>query len=164
MAVPRIDPRVTKDRIYEYGEYKVLQAQFGRRAAPRSRGGIWIGTDTAPRRRRALSFGLLVGLGLAVMAACAVFAAWLEADSLRLSYKQQDLKMAIAAADQTLAEAVSANLATENKVLADSGAARGVAYPAQTKYVVLTNIPAVSGGKLVDDLYPLSRKLIRIDP
>jgi hypothetical protein len=169
MAVPRIDPRVTKDRIYEYGEYKVLSAQFGRKvgSSRRARGETWIGTDTQSRlrARRGLSFALLVGICVVLLVASFIYAVWLQTDILRLSYAREDLNSAIAGMDQTLAEALSATLASQ--VLATSSGKTGaaaVAFPEQTKYVVLTNIPAMSGGKLVEDLYPLSRGLLRIEP
>lgn len=31
MSVPRLDPRMNQDRVYQYGEYVVLSAQFKRR-------------------------------------------------------------------------------------------------------------------------------------
>ena len=39
-----------------------------------------------------------------------------------------------------------------------------VVYPASTKYLVLTNIPQASGKRLVEELYPLSRRIIRLEP
>ena len=168
MAVPRLDPRVSKDRIYEYGEYKVLSAQFRRRSQTSFWERLTGRRATADKPRRAVrlwNYGALFGLGIVVMLGSAAVATFLESDTLRLSYQQQDLKVSLAGMDQSLNEAVGQNLATESKVLAEKSAApQDVVYPAQTKYVVLTNIPDVAGKNLVEDLYPLSRKLIRIQP
>jgi hypothetical protein len=168
MAVPRLDPRVNKDRIYEYGDYKVLSAQFRRR----SQQTLWqrltgrTGDTGKPRRVvRLWNYSALLGLGLVVMLVGAGLAAFLESDTLRLSYAKQDLNVSLAGMDQSLSEAVGQNLASESRVLAEKSAMpQDVVYPAQTKYVVLTNIPDVAGRNLVENLYPLSRKLIRIQP
>lgn len=168
MAVPRLDPRVNKDRIYEYGDYKVLSAQFRRR----SQQTFWqrlIGRNAEPGKPRRVvriwNYGSLLTLGLLVMLAGAGMAAFMESDSLRLSYAKQDLKVSLSGMDQSLSEAVGQNLESESRVLAEKSAApQDVVYPAQTKYVVLTNIPDVAGKNLVDNLYPLSRRLIRIEP
>lgn len=173
MAVPKLDPRVSKDRIYEYGEYKVLSAQFGRRRDLHGKalvhGGGWIGTDTQARlkQRRGVSFGLLMVIGVLLLLASFAYAVWLQSDTLRLGYAREKLKSAIASKDQELAEVLSAKLASESRVLAAANAANapgGMARPTQMKHVVLTNIPAVSGNGLVEELYPLSRGRLRVDP
>jgi hypothetical protein len=168
MAVPRLDPRVSKDRIYEYGEYKVLSAQFRRRGQStlwERLSGRHAVADKPRRAVRLWNYGALLALGVVVMLGAAGVAAFLESDTVRLSYTQQDLQTSLAGMDQSLNEAAGQNLASESRVLAEKSAVpQDVVYPAQTKYVVLTNIPDVAGRNLVENLYPLSRELIRIQP
>jgi hypothetical protein len=166
MAVPRLDPRVSKDRIYEYADYKMLSTQFRKRAADRAQQRWSLPHPSLQARRRPmrLTYGVLIGFAAAVILACIAFAVYLESDSLRLAYKEQDLKVTLASLDQAVAEAHSQNLGRESRVLAEGAVPQGVVYPARTKYIVLTNIPAVQSGSLVADIYPLSRKLIKIQP
>jgi hypothetical protein len=167
MAVPRLDPRVNSDRIYTYHDYAILHGQFGRRKHKAWYEFIPI-FGKAKRSRTAIrllpyKLGLSAGLGVLVMA----LAAWsyLSADNARLAYAAQDAKQSISTMDQAVAEAVSSNKQAEAELFAGAnGKASEVVYPAQTKFITLTNIPNADGKTLVEQLYPLSSRVIKIDP
>lgn len=167
MAVPRLDPRMNADRIYTYKDYELLAGQFGRRKAR-----AWYEfipvfgkANRARRAIRLLPYKVGVVTGLAVMVTA--LAAWsvLSADNARLAYALQDTQSAISSMDQSVAEAVSANKQSEAELFAtSSNKASAVVYPAQTRFITLTNIPSADGKTLVEQLYPLSSRVIKIDP
>ena len=169
MAVPRLDPRVNTDRVYQYGEYQVLSAQFRR---PKRFGWLQyipiIGElVTSPPKVavRLLPFKLGLLLGMATLAVALGSLAFFSADAARLEYQQQEYRTSLAGIEQSLTDAMSENTQKQSEVFAGNGLApHDVAYPALTNYLVLTNVPEADGRSLVEELYPLSSKLIRIEP
>ncbi len=167
MAVPRLDPRMNADRVYTYQDYAVLSGQFGRRK-PRAWYEFIPVFGKSLRRRRAIrllpyKMGMVAGLVLMVTS----LAAWsyLSADNARLAYAMQDTRASIASMDQAVADTVSANKGQEAELFAtSSNKASEVVYPAQTRFITLTNIPSADGKTLVEQLYPLSSRVIKIDP
>jgi hypothetical protein len=158
MAVPRLDPRLNADRILDYETYRRVRLEF-------------------PGRRRKLSgwrqyvptirsqYKLSVGAGLAVLVAALGLMAFFSADSARLAYAHQELRASLGALDQSQSEAVGEQVQYEHALYAgDVVSSADVVYPASTKYLVLTNIPQASGKRLVEELYPLSRRIIRLEP
>jgi hypothetical protein len=168
MSVPRIDPRVNLDRIYQYGEYQVLSATFRRRKASTWSRLLGLKAQARPGttpRLRLMPFRLTMICGLLVLTAGLVAQAYFTADSVRLAYAKQELTAANAGLDQSINEAVSDNASAQNAVLRGKKVnASEVAYPAQTQYLVLTNIPDPSRARLVNQLYPLSKRIIRVQP
>jgi hypothetical protein len=168
MSVPRIDPRVNADRIYQYGEYQVLSATFKRRKA--SGWARFLGSKPqakAPRspQLKLIPFRLTMVCGLLMLTAGLVAQAYFTADSVRLAYAKQELQAANAGLDQSIAEAISDNAGAQNAVLrGQKVTASEVTYPAQTQYLVLTNIPDASRARLVNQLYPLSKRIISVQP
>ncbi len=168
MSVPRLDPRSNVDRIYQYGEYQMLSATFKRRK-PR---GIFrfVPAPLATRLRqrsavRMLPFKLTLVCGMLASLLGLGALAYFSADNVRLAYAKDELETSISGLNQSMAEAVSTNTQQQNAVLKGSKVLpTEVMYPAQTKYLVLTNIPNASGRTMVEQLYPLSRRIIRVQP
>ncbi len=169
MAVPRLDPRVNADRVYQYGDYQVLSAQF-----KRSKRFGWLQYipvvgelfSTQPKIAvRLLPYKLGLLLGITVLVAGLAALAFFSADTARLEYLQQENATSLAGIEQSLTDAMNENTQKQSEVFSGNGLApHDVAYPALTNYLVLTNVPEADGRVLVEDLYPLSSKLIRIEP
>ena len=84
---------------------------------------------------------------------------------VRVLIRQQEFNAALERLEQSKVEAVEDNTTAESSVLAgETVSPQEVVYPGATEYVVLTNIPDASGKKLVEELYPLSRQIIRVEP
>lgn len=167
MAVPRLDPRMNTDRIYTYNDYAVLHGQFGRRK-PKAWYEFIPVFGKAKRSRRAirlLPYKLGLAAGVTVLMGALAALSYLSADNARLAYAAQDAKQSIATMDQAVTEAQSANKQAEAELYAGtSDKASEVVYPANTKFITLTNIPNADGKTLVEQLYPLSSRVIKIEP
>jgi hypothetical protein len=164
MAVPRLDPRVNADRIYTYNDYVVLSGQFRRR---RSR--TWL--DLVPflggraHAVRLVRYRVALVLGGLVLTAALSSWAFLAADNARLAYAAQERQASMAGVDQSIAEAISNNKASEAELFAKNKAhSAEVVYPLQMKFITLTNIPEAEGKTLVEQLYPLSSEVIKVAP
>lgn len=163
----RLDPRVNLDRVYQYGEYQQLLSRYRRqrRMGPLERLLRSLGLRGQARAIRLLPYKLALGGGVLTMLLALAAYAGLTADTARLQYEQQELSANLAGLEQARQEAVEANSGAEMKVLQQSTAAQaGVAYPAATDYVVVTNIPPAAGKRLVEELYPLSKRMITVQP
>lgn len=163
----RLDPRVNLDRVYQYGEYQQLLSRYRRqrRMGWLERLARALGLRGQARVVRLLHYKLALGGGVLTMLLALGAYAGLTADTVRLQYEQQDLSANLAGLQQARMEAVEANSGAEMKVLQKGAAAQaGVGYPAQTDYVVVTNIPPAAGKRLVEDLYPLSKRVITVQP
>ena len=164
MAVPKMDPRLTTDRVYGYGEYRVLKAAFGER---RRRGLRAMQSNLLKGRAvRLLGFKLVLALGIvAAVTSLAAMAAF-DSDTMKLSYEDQQLQQGLGVRiEQQMEEAQQGLIESENELLAgDNKPAALINYEPATEYIVLTNISQASGKTLVEDLYPLSREVLRIEP
>lgn len=168
MSVPKLDPRYNRDRIYQYAEYKVLAATFGRKK-PRA----WYeilspfnrGKTKARFAIRLLPYKLAFATGILLLFGSLAVMAALQADTARLDYTGQEYSANLASLDQSIQEAVGAIIEAEGEVFSGGIVPPSeIVYPAVTKYLVLTNIPSASGKTLVRELYPLSKKLISLEP
>jgi len=167
MAASRLDPRMNADRIYQYNEYQILSAAFQRR---KSR--AWyqfippLKRFTLERRSvRYLPYKLAVLAGLFVLVSSLTALAFLDADIARLEYVEQEYQVSLSGLNQSVSETAGDNVSRENAVFTgNGGSVSEVVYPAQTRYVVLTNIPQASGKNLVEELYPLSREMVTVEP
>jgi len=166
MSVPRLDPRMNQDRVYQYGEYVVLSAQFKHRRHLSL-------IDRLARRRilrrrlaapiRLLGFKVGIISGLFVLLASVSALGFYSADTARLAYAKQESSAALAGLDQAMTEAVQDNMQREAAVLAGGKVSAAEAVrPARVKFVTLTNIPDPTGVDLIEQLYPLSREVIEI--
>ena len=61
-------------------------------------------------------------------------------------------------------EANEENAAGQSQVLTGEDKQANVVYPKDTNFVVLTNIENVGGERLVEELYPLSKRIIQVEP
>ncbi|MCB1218400.1 hypothetical protein KDL44_13500 [bacterium] len=164
MAVPKLDPRFTTDRVYGYGEYRILSAAFGERRHNGFR--AWQRRLAKGRAVRLMGFKLLVATGvLAAVIGLAAMAAF-DSDTMKLSYEDQQLSQGLGTKiEQQMEEARQDLIQSENELLAgDNKPAALVNYEPATEYIVLTNISQASGKMLVEELYPLSREMIKIAP
>jgi hypothetical protein len=169
MAVPRLDPRVNTDRVYQYGDYQVLSAQFRRSKRYGWFKFIPILGDLAGKHPkvaiRLLPYKIALLTGIVVMLGSLAALAFFSADTARLEYQKQEYSGSLAGIEQSLTEAMNDNTQRQSEVLSGNGLApKDVGYPALTKYMVLTNVPEADGRTLVEELYPLSSKIIKIDP
>jgi hypothetical protein len=167
MAVQRLDPRHNVDRVYQYHDYQVLSARFARRKRSSWSMLPWLPAGlSAPRVAiRLLPFKIALTSGVLVLSCSFAAMAYLEADTTRLRYEEQNYAAAIDRLEQSKVEAVESNLSAESNVLAGGIVSpQEVVYPGATEYVVLTNIPDATGKRLVEELYPLSKKMIRVEP
>ncbi|MCC7478598.1 hypothetical protein IT575_09105 [bacterium] len=167
MSALRLDPRSNADRLYQYQEYQVIAARFAkRRPAPWYRRLLGKSFDEyrerrAPRPIRLLSYKIGLGSGMAVIIASVSLYAWLSAENSRLAYEQQEVQRSLASMEQARSDAAESNLSAQSQVLNGVNPETGVVYPEVTKYVVVTNIPEASGKTLVEELFPLSRRVIQ---
>jgi hypothetical protein len=169
MAVPRLDPRVNTDRIYQYGDYQVLSAQFRRQKRfgwlqyiPII-GDLILSPPKVAVRLLPYKLGLLLGVMALITGLGAL--AFFSADTARLEYQKQEYATSLAGIEQSLTDAMNENTQKQSEVFAGNGLApHDVDYPVLTNYLVLTNVPEADGRTLVEELYPLSSKLIRIEP
>lgn len=167
MGVPKLDDRMSVDRIYPYGEYRKLQDKYGRRRAPRGAMRPLVNFPRVRRqganRIRLLPFKLITSVALTLMVAGIIALSFFRADMVRLAYAEQDL--GAARVDQSIYEAQGNVAAAETKIVSGgSAAASAVVYPNRVKCIVRTNIPDVDGKTLVEQLYPLSSEIIKIEP
>ncbi len=164
MAVPKLDPRFTQDRVFGYGEYRVLSAAFGERRPSGLK--AWQRRLSKARAVRLLGFKLAVAVGvIAAVIGLAAMAA-LDSETMKLSYEEQQLSQGLGVKiEQQMEEVQQGLIQSENELLAgDNKPTALVNYEPATEYIVLTNISEASGKMLVEELYPLSRDMIRIDP
>lgn len=164
MAVPKMDPRFTQDRVYGYGEYRILSAAFGER---RPRGfKAWQRRINKGRAVRLFGFKLAVAVGITAAVIGLAAMAALDSETMQLSYEDQQLSQGLGVKiEQQMEEAQQNLIVSENSLLAgEEKPAALVNYEPATEYIVLTNISEASGKMLVEDLYPLSREVITIQP
>jgi hypothetical protein len=91
--------------------------------------------------------------------------AFISADTARLAYAKQELNNSMGALAQSQAEASGEKVEIERALYSgEIDTTAQVIYPGSTKYLVLTNIPQASGKRIVEELYPLSRRIIRLEP
>ena len=166
-VVKRFDPRSNMDRIYQYSEYRNLSQVFRQR-----REKTWWGS-TAPagrhkRIRKAIrlwSYKMALAGGVMLLSVGIATFALSESDKARLGYIQNDIRSGIAGLEQSISEAQGQNAAWESQVYAgDLNSKSDVVYPAAAPYVIQTNIPQAAGRTLVEQLYPLSRRIITVEP
>lgn len=158
MAVPRLDPRLNPDRIYDYEAYRRVRLD----CPGRQRKMGWLRQLRLPVRSQ---YKLGLGLGVAAVLVSLGLMAFFSADSARLAYAHQELRASLGALDQSQSEAVGEQVQYENALYAGGVISPAeVVYPSSTKYLVLTNIPQAGGKRLVAELYPLSRRIIRLQP
>jgi hypothetical protein len=159
MAMPQQDPRVYSDRLYDYESYLKIRMEYPTRR--RRRVNSWF--KLLPPIRLQYKMGLT--LGVVVLVASLAAMAFLSADTARLAYAKQELNNSLGALTQSQEEAAGEGVEIENALY--SGAVDTTAkviYPGSTRYLVLTNIPQASGKRIVEELYPLSRRIIRLEP
>jgi hypothetical protein len=171
MSALRLDPRTNGDRLYQYKEYQVIAARFARRRPAPWWKRLLLGQRfdermerRAPKAIRLLPYKIAMGSGLAVFMASIGMYAWLSAETAQISYERQELQKKVQGMEQARSAAVESNLADQSAVLNGTTPNTGVVYPAQTDYVVLTNVPDANGKRLVEELYPLSKELVKVDP
>lgn len=157
MAVPCRDPRMNADRIYDYEMYLKAREEFPGRKKVKS----WY-LYIPPVR---LQYKLGLAAGLFVMVASLGLMAFFSADTARLAYAKQELNTSLGALEQSRAEALGEMVEVENALYAgEIDTSAEVTYPGTKRYLVLTNIPEANGKRIVEELYPLSRRIIRLDP
>jgi len=159
MAMPQQDPRVNSDRLYDYESYLKIRMEYPTRR--RGRVNSWF--QLVPPIRLQYKMGLTLGVVILIASLAAM--AFLSADTARLAYAKQELNNSLGALTQSQEEATGAGVEIENALY--SGAVDNsakVIYPGSTRYLVLTNIPQASGKRIVEELYPLSRRIIRLEP
>jgi|GEM_PF-2101122 len=154
------------DRIYDYDEFNELKERYGGR--PRLRTII----PFLPRRRLgplvlrvryevALIAGVLLLLG-ALITYGVLATAVVNAD-YRLTQTDKGLhNLSLALDGQVLA-----NRQTKDKLVYDQNEATalGLVPPIKATYIVRTNIhPVKSGARTVDELYPLSDRILEVKP
>ncbi|MCB1186259.1 hypothetical protein KDL29_03750 [bacterium] len=164
MAVPKLDPRFTTDRVYGYGEYKILSAAFGERRPNGLK--AWQRRLAKGKAVRLFGFKLAIILGIvAAVIGLAAMAAF-DSETMQLSYEDQQLSQTLGTRiEQQMEEAQQGLIQSENELLAgDNKPAALVNYEPATEYIVLTNISQASGKMLVEELYPLSKEMIKIEP
>lgn len=163
-----LDPRSNSaDRIFQYGEYQQLAARYRRR-----KNYAWYqdffsmlgGRRRTRRAVRLLPFKLALGVGALTLIVSVCSFSLLSADSLRLAYAKQDMQNGLAGLDQAVNEANEENAAGQTQVLTGQDKQANVVYPKDTNFVVLTNIENVGGERLVEELYPLSKRIIQVEP
>jgi hypothetical protein len=163
-----LDPRShSADRIFQYGEYQQLAARYRRRKNYAWYQDFFSLFGSRGRTRRAvrlLPFKLALGIGAMTLIASLCSFSLLSADSLRLAYAKQDMQNGLAGLDQAVSEATEQNAAGQTEVLTGEGTQANVVYPKDTNFVVLTNIENVGGERLVEELYPLSKRIIQVEP
>ena len=160
-----LDPRIGVDRVFQYGDYMTLAMRYRRRKK-----NAWyqdfIKAAVRPRKSavRLWPYKLALGLGSTVLAVGFGLFSVVSADSARLEYKRQDVESSLSGLAQARSEAVEQKVADQTAVLVGDNASTTGVYPEQTNYVVLTNIPDTAGHQLVEELYPLSRRMITVEP
>jgi hypothetical protein len=156
MSMVGLDPRLNPDRVFDYMDYRRL-----RESHPVAKTlGMY---RYIPPLRAQYKLGL--GLGVLVLLASWLLTAFVTADAARLDYAQQEISANLGALEQAEAEAWGERVAQENELYAGAVVpAAEVVYPGRTRYLVLTNIPRATGKRLVAELYPLSRRIIRLEP
>jgi len=163
-----LDPRHNSaDRIFQYGEYQQLAARYRRRKSYAWYQDFFSIFSSRRRTRRAvrlLPFKLALGVGALTLIASVCSFSLLSADSLRLAYAKQDMQNGLAGLDQAVNEATEDNAAGQTQVLTGQDKQASVVYPKDTNFVVLTNIENVGGERLVEQLYPLSKRIIQVEP
>lgn len=160
MAMPRLDPRVSSDRLYDYEAYQRLRDKM---PARRKRSAVRNWYQYIPPMRVQYRAGLL--LGVVVLLSSLALMAFYSADSARLEYSKQELEANLGKLAQSHSEATGEQTEHESALYTgDVISPAEVVYPSRTRYLVLTNIPEATGKRLVTDLYPLSRQIIRLDP
>jgi hypothetical protein len=154
------------DRIYDYDEFNELQSRYG--GKPRLQGII----PFLPKKRLgplvlrmryevALAAGVLLLLG-AVLTYGVLATAVVNTD-YRLAQTDRGLhNLSLALDGQVLA-----NRQTKDKLLYSEKEAKalGLVPPIHAMYIVRTNIrPTTAGARTVDELYPLSDRIIEVKP
>jgi hypothetical protein len=162
-----LDPRFSADRVFQYGDYQALAARYRRRRKNAWYQDFFRALSGRRSRQvvRLLPYKLALGVGALTLVASLCSFAVLSADGLRLAYAKQDAENGIAGLEQAVSEAIEENAAGQTQVMTGAtGNPESVVYPAETDFVVLTNIKHVSGEKLVEELYPLSQRVIQVEP
>ena len=160
MAVPRLDPRVSSDRLYDYESYQRLRERFPSRRRKHLANSWW---QYIPPIRVQYKIGMV--LGTVVLLSSLAMMAFFSADTARLEYSKQELASSLGRLEQSKAEAAGEQTEQESQLYGGGVISPAeIVYPSRTRYMVLTNIPEADGKRLVDDLYPLSKEIIRLEP
>jgi hypothetical protein len=171
LSALRLDPRTNGDRLYQYNEYQVIAARFARRRPAAWWRRFLLGQKFDERRDgrmpkaiRLLPYKIALSSAVLVLASSLGLYAWLSAETAQLSYDTQELRREMQGLEQARSSAIEDNLAEQSAVMNGATPGTGVVYPAKTDYVVVTNVPEANGKRLVEELYPLSKELVRLDP
>lgn len=157
MAMPQRDEKFAADRMYDYQEYAELRSSFGLKPQKKS---LW--RYIPPMRAQ---YRIMLGFGMLLLTAGMAIMAFMSADSARLEYARQEFRANIAGLEQSITES-EGKLVEAQKALysGETVSPAEVIYPQETKYLVLSNVADTKGKRLVKDLYPLSKRLIELEP
>ncbi len=167
MGAEPAEQRVLRtDRIYTYDEFAELRSRFGGRAKGKP-------IITFRKRHRVVPFVLrisyqtAIATGIILLIGSALTYGILSTTLTNKSYNLSDTKRSIHNLGLALASEKSDIKQAQDKLIYDGTSAKtlGLALPTETKFIVRTNIkPVLMKARTVKDLYPLSDKVIEIDP
>src|SRR4030042_5761956 len=165
------DPAETKyvqgDRIYEYNEFNELRARYG--GAPKLRAPIF----NFRRRRRLVPFTIRIRYeaalvaGVVMLLGAALTYGVLANSVVNKDYRLLETNRSLHNLSLALGTETLVNKQAKDKLIYDENVAKsfGLVPPAHAKYIVRTNIhPSRASARTVDELYPLSDKIIEIQP
>lgn len=154
------------DRIYSYEEFHELRQKVG---GSKSRKGL----ISFKRRRQLVPFALRITYRSAMVTGAALLFLALGAYGIlttsvvNQSYKLVNVEKSLNNLSLALAGEEMANNEARGKLVysPENASALGLVPATKAQYIVRTNIPAKRGdARTVDELYPLSKTIIQIEP
>jgi hypothetical protein len=163
-----LDPRhLSADRIFQYGEYQALAARYRRRKTQawyQDFFSLFTGRRRTARAVRFFRFKLALLAGSITLVGSLCSFSLLSADTLRLAYAKQEIENGLVGLDQAVNEAVQSNVEGQREVVNGEAKQDKVVNPDKPSFVIITNIENVGGERLVEQLYPLSQRIIQVEP
>jgi len=166
-----VDPAELKqlrnDRIYDYDEFNSLRARYG--GAPKLRPSIF---GFRPRRRLVpftlrVRYETALAAGIVLLLASVVSYGLLATSVVNKDYRLLETNRNLHNLSLALGTEALENKNARDQLVYNGKVAKslGLVPPLHAKYVVRTNIrPGCAGAKTVDELYPLSDRIIQIQP
>lgn len=166
MAGEPAEDYLRSDRIYDYDEFREVQARYGGRAVRSSRL-----LDFEIRKQRRFEFVLnyhkMLRIGIALLVLTVAAYGLLSTGILRKNFALEQKRKSLHNLSLNLEQQALANTKQREQLIHNQAAAAALGLTPLVKptYIVRTNIPPRKPeARTVDELYPLSHRLLTIEP
>lgn len=166
MASQPAEDYLRSDRIYDYDEFQEIQSRYGGRA-PRASRLLNFVARRRPRFEFVVSYPNLLRLGIALLVLTVAAYGLLSTGVFKKRYALMETRRTLANLEVTMGHQVQTNGQQRQQLThkQQMAAALGLTAVTSPTYIVRTNIlQREPAPRTVEELYPLSDRLLTIEP